>query len=568
MTALAVEPAAPLLEVRNLHTAFAGAQGSVMAAAGVSFSLGAGETKGLVGESGSGKSVTLLSLLGLVPEPGCVVDGEVLWDGRDLLRLSAAELRDIRGREIAMIFQDPTSCLNPVYTIGEQIAETLRVKLGMGGRAAKDRAAELLDHVGIPAARSRLGSYPHELSGGMRQRVMIAIAIACRPRLLLADEPTTALDVTIQDQILALLADLQQEFGMAMVLVSHDLGVVAQNCDSVAVMYAGHVVEHAPADGALPQRRATRTRSRCCRRCRRSQAPGRAGASRRSPARRPTSPQLPEGCPFRPRCPSARDACAGVTMELLPVGPAAPDRLPVHGGDAHDATLLDVENLVKRFELRRPVSSRLGRRPAPALTRGRRRLALARAPPHARDRRRVGQRQDDARALHHPPRRARRGLGRLRRHRADVARRAATSGACGGGSRSSSRIRTRSLNPRMTVGATIAEPLRVHGLAGRDDAPGEGRRAARPRRPRARRSRAASRASSPAASASASRSRAASPPQPELLIADEAVSALDVSVQAQILNLLLDLTEHLGLTMIFISHQLVGDRERRRPTSR
>ena len=209
-----------------------------------------------------------------------------------------------------MIFQDPTSCLNPVYTIGEQIAETLRVKLGMGGREARERAAELLDHVGIPAATPRLGSYPHELSGGMRQRVMIAIAIACRPRLLLADEPTTALDVTIQDQILALLAELQHEFGMAMVLVSHDLGVVAQNCDSVAVMYAGYVVEDAPGGDALPHaappvhgRAAEGAADDPPRR-------RRAGGSPRSAARRPTWRSCPAGCPFRPRCPSAREACA------------------------------------------------------------------------------------------------------------------------------------------------------------------------------------------------------------------------------------------------------------------
>jgi len=311
-------PAPPLLEVRDLHTAFVTPHGPILAASGVDFSLGEGETKGLVGESGSGKSITLLSLLGLVPEPGCVIDGQVLWNGRDLLALSKDELRQLRGREIAMIFQDPMSSLNPVYTIGEQIAETLRVKLGMGGRNAKTRAAELLDHVGIPAAKSRLASYPHELSGGMRQRVMIAIAVACRPRLLLADEPTTALDVTIQDQILALLAELREELGMSMILVSHDLGVVAQNCDSVAVMYAGHIVEEGPvADlfrmprhpytaallAALPSIRLTHGRGRL------PQISG----------QMPDLARLPEGCPFQPRCPSARDGCRGVTMELIRV---------------------------------------------------------------------------------------------------------------------------------------------------------------------------------------------------------------------------------------------------------
>jgi oligopeptide/dipeptide ABC transporter ATP-binding protein len=315
------EPATPLLEVRNLHTAFAGVQGSVLAAAGVSFSLGEGETKGLVGESGSGKSVTLLSLLGLVPEPGCVVEGEVLWRGRDLLRLGSDELRAIRGREISMIFQDPTSCLNPVYTIGEQIAETLRIKLGMGGRAARARATELLDHVGIPAAKSRLGSYPHELSGGMRQRVMIAIAIACEPQLLLADEPTTALDVTIQDQILALLAELQHEYRMAMVLVSHDLGVVAQNCDSVAVMYAGHVVEDAPAEALFrtPRHPYTIALLKALPTIRRA---GSRGRLPQISGQTPDLSQLPAGCPFRPRCSSARAECAEVTMEPLSVGPS------------------------------------------------------------------------------------------------------------------------------------------------------------------------------------------------------------------------------------------------------
>ena len=319
-----------LLEVRDLHTAFPTSQGSVLAASGVTFSLGERETKGIVGESGSGKSITLRSLLGLVPEPGRVVEGEVLWGGRDLLRLPQAELRAIRGREIAMIFQDPTSSLNPVYTIGEQISETLRVKLGMGAREARARTTELLDHVGIPAARKRLGAYPHELSGGMRQRVMIAIAIACRPRLLLADEPTTALDVTIQDQILALLADLQDEFGMAMILVSHDLGVVAQNCDSVAVMYAGHVVEDAPARTLFGSPRHPYTIA-LLKSLPSIRSPGTRGRLPQISGQPPDLAQLPEGCPFRPRCPSSRDACAGVTMQLETVGPAHRTACPFTG---------------------------------------------------------------------------------------------------------------------------------------------------------------------------------------------------------------------------------------------
>ena len=315
----AAAAAVPLLEVENLHTAFPTPHGAVLAAAGVSFSLAERETKGIVGESGSGKSITLRSLLGLVPEPGRVIEGSVRWAGRDLLSLRPAELRAIRGREISLIFQDPTSSLNPVYTIGEQIAETLRIKLGMPARAARERAVELLDHVGIPAAKSRLGAYPHELSGGMRQRVMIAIAIACKPRLLLADEPTTALDVTIQDQILALLAELQDEFGMAMILVSHDLGVVAQNCDSVAVMYAGHVVEDAPAKELFESPRHPYTAA-LLEALPSIRSPGTRGRLRQISGQPPDLFRLPAGCPFGPRCTLARDACAEVTMEPVEVG--------------------------------------------------------------------------------------------------------------------------------------------------------------------------------------------------------------------------------------------------------
>ena len=309
----------PLLDVRNLHTAFPTGGRAALAASGVSFSVHEGETRGIVGESGSGKSVTLRSLLGLVPEPGRVIDGQVVWKGRDLLSLPPSELRAIRGREIAMIFQDPTSSLNPVFTIGEQIAETLRVKLGMRGRTARERAAELLDHVGIPAARERLRSYPHELSGGMRQRVMIAIAIACRPQLLLADEPTTALDVTIQDQILALLGGLQEEFGMAMILVSHDLGIVAQNCDSVTVMYAGHVVEEAQTAELFRQPSHPYTIG-LLRAIPSTREPGTRRRLAQIGGQPPDLARLPEGCPFRPRCSHERAACAAVPMRLESAG--------------------------------------------------------------------------------------------------------------------------------------------------------------------------------------------------------------------------------------------------------
>src|SRR3954452_5835532 len=224
---------AELLEVRDLTIAFPAGETPLLAADRVAFSVKAGRTVGLVGESGCGKSVTLRSLLGMVPYPGEVLSGEISWLGEDLRAASKRRIGQVRGAEISMIFQDPTSYLNPVFTVGDQITETLRKRAGMGGREARKRAVELLDRVGVPSPERRMRAYPHQFSGGMRQRVMIAIAISARPKLLLADEPTTALDVTTQEQILALLMEFQQEDGMAILLVSHDLGVIAETCDEV-----------------------------------------------------------------------------------------------------------------------------------------------------------------------------------------------------------------------------------------------------------------------------------------------------------------------------------------------
>jgi oligopeptide transport system ATP-binding protein len=244
--------AAPLLDVRGLATYFFTGAGVVRAVDDVSFQVAPGEALGLVGESGCGKSVTVLSLMRLVPSPpGRTVAGEVLFEGRDLLRLPDEEMRRVRGAEMAMIFQDPMTSLNPVLPIGLQIVEALEFHKGMPKAAARRRAAELLDLVGIPAASRRLDEYPHQFSGGMRQRVMIAMAISCEPKLLIADEPTTALDVTIQAQILDLLRRLRRDLGMGLVLITHDLGVVAGMCDRVHVMYAGRIVEAAVADDAF-----------------------------------------------------------------------------------------------------------------------------------------------------------------------------------------------------------------------------------------------------------------------------------------------------------------------------
>ncbi|MBX6722816.1 MAG: ABC transporter ATP-binding protein, partial [Dactylosporangium sp.] len=235
-----------LLEVSDLSVVFARrGQREVRAVDGVTFSVDSGEVVGLVGESGCGKSVTSLAVMGLLPKRGVRVDGHAVFDGMDLLRLDARAMRDIRGQDIAMIFQDPLTSLNPVVPIGVQVTEVLTRHRGLKGDAAAKEAAELLDRVGIPDPRRRLKEYPHQLSGGMRQRALIAMAVACRPRLLIADEPTTALDVTIQAQILELLKDLVRESGTALIMITHDLGVVAGMCDTINVLYAGKVVETA-----------------------------------------------------------------------------------------------------------------------------------------------------------------------------------------------------------------------------------------------------------------------------------------------------------------------------------
>jgi peptide/nickel transport system ATP-binding protein/oligopeptide transport system ATP-binding protein len=304
-----------LLEIEGLTIGFADARGVLLAADRIHLNINKNQTLGLLGESGCGKSVTLRSILGIVPYPGEVIAGRILWEGRDLLALPKHAMEQIRGKEISMIFQDPTSCLNPVFAIEDQIVETLKIKLNMPSRDAYQRAVELLDHVGIPSPAQRLGLYPHQLSGGMRQRIMIAIAIASQPKLLLADEPTTALDVTIQDQILNLLASLREETGMAMILVSHDVGVVAQNCDAVAVMYAGRIMEYGTADAVMRTPRHPYTRGLL------AAVPTLEQAGERQPltsipGQPPNLADLPQGCPFQPRCPFVREACAHIPVEL------------------------------------------------------------------------------------------------------------------------------------------------------------------------------------------------------------------------------------------------------------
>jgi peptide/nickel transport system ATP-binding protein len=289
----------PLLEVSGLRTSFVTRDGIVRAVDGISFSVDRGEIMGLVGESGCGKSVTSLSMMRLVPPPGRIESGSVVFAGRDLLKLRPEQMRSIRGQQLAMIFQQPTSSLNPVWDVGRQIGETLEIHKGMRRKQARLRALELLRLVGIPDPERRLRSYPHELSGGMAQRVMIAMALACEPDLLIADEPTTALDVTIQAQILDLLRNLRDELGTAIILITHDLGVVAEMCDRVAVMYAGEIVEQTDVGKLFRDPRHPYTRGLIGS----IPVPGEVDHELAViPGNVPNLINLPGGCRFAPRC--------------------------------------------------------------------------------------------------------------------------------------------------------------------------------------------------------------------------------------------------------------------------
>ena len=300
--------AAPVLDVRGLKTVFRTRGGEVHAVNSVSFHLKPGELLGVVGESGSGKSVTMMSLIGLLPSPPAEVRaGQVLLDGRDLLKIDANELRDVRGAKIGFVFQDPMTSLNPVFTVGSQIMEPLMRHMGLSKAQARDRAAELLTLVGIPDAQKRLKDYPHQFSGGMRQRVMIAIALACDPDVLIADEPTTALDVTIQAQIIELVKELRQKLGMAIVWITHDLGVIAGIADRVMVMYGGQVVEQAPVRQLFSDPRHPYTRALL--KTIPSLHGARAARLQAIEGQPPILTAAPVACPFRARCAHAHARC-------------------------------------------------------------------------------------------------------------------------------------------------------------------------------------------------------------------------------------------------------------------
>ncbi len=485
---------APLLRVAGLRVEIPTEQGVVHAVNGIDYELARGQTLGIVGESGSGKTVSVLALMGLLGKH-TRVEGRAELDGTDLLSLDPGRMRALRGNELAMVFQDPLSALHPLHRVGWQIVEAIRAHRDVSKRAAPARAAELLELVGIPDARRRLASYPHELSGGMRQRAMIAMALANEPKLLIADEPTTALDVTVQAQVLALLRSLQQELGMAMVFVTHDLGVVAQVADEVAVMYAGRIVERGSAEQVLRSPRHPYTRGLLDSVPRQSRAP-RCGV-------RHTPEPLLEVRGLSKRFPLTRGLLAprrGETVRAVDdvsfsLAPGETLGLVGETGCGKSTTARLIMRLLEPTagEIRF-AGGDLGRLRGGELRKRRRELAMVFQDPYS------------------------------------------------------------SLNPRRTVGAIIAEPLQIDGLE----------RAAR--RARARELLdlvgldAEHEQRYPHEFSGGQRQRIgiarALALRPRLLIADEPVSALDVSIQAQILDLLRDLQRDLGLALLFISHDL------------
>jgi oligopeptide/dipeptide ABC transporter ATP-binding protein len=321
VTADATEPKRPLLEVRHLRTHFFLEQGVARAVDDVSFSIAPGEALGLVGESGCGKSVAALSIMRLVPPPGRITGGEILFRGNDLLTLSGDEMRHIRGNQVSIVFQEPMTALNPVFSVGSQIAEAVRLHQGKSKRQAMAEAIRMMREVAIADPEQRAREYPHQLSGGMRQRVLIAMALACRPSLLIADEPTTALDVTIQAEVLEILSRLRREMGLAVLLITHDLGVIAETADRVAVMYCGRIVEEAPTRALLDDPKHPYTKGLLRSVPRPSDAKG---AGRREPLPAidgmvPDLLDLPAGCAFTPRCPDAHARCREEEPLLGPV---------------------------------------------------------------------------------------------------------------------------------------------------------------------------------------------------------------------------------------------------------
>ncbi|MFF2074426.1 ABC transporter ATP-binding protein [Kitasatospora sp. NPDC058162] len=326
-------PGTPLLEVEDLHIEFHTRDGVAKAVNGVSYSVAAGETLAVLGESGSGKSVTAQAIMGILDvPPGRITSGRILFRGEDLLTMSPRHRRTVRGRQIAMIFQDALSALNPVLSVGYQLGEMFREHQGLSRAEAKTKAVELMDRVRIPAAKQRVGDYPHQFSGGMRQRIMIAMALSLEPDLIIADEPTTALDVTVQAQVMDLLAELQAEFNMGLILITHDLGVVADVADKIAVMYAGRIVETAPVHQLYARPAHPYTRGLLASIPRLDQKGQDLHAIKGLP---PSLLRIPEGCAFNPRCDRVQDRCLTELPALVPVADEDGAELPGRRSACH-----------------------------------------------------------------------------------------------------------------------------------------------------------------------------------------------------------------------------------------
>jgi peptide/nickel transport system ATP-binding protein len=559
----------PLLRVQNLQTSFFGDGGVVKAVDGISYDVVAGEVLGIVGESGSGKSVGALSLMRLIDSPpGRIMGGKVLFEGDDVLTMSEQELRKLRGNQIAMIFQEPLTSLNPVFTIGEQLSEPLMLHQGLTKRQATARGAEILARVGVPSPHERLKSYPHQLSGGMRQRAMIAMALSCNPRLLIADEPTTALDVSIQAQILELMRELQRDFGSSMMFITHDLGVVNEMCDRVNVMYAGRIVETGTTKQIFsnPKNPYTLGLFDCLPRIEEQQG------VRLVPifGQPPNLARPPSGCRFHPRCPYAFERCLQEEPPLFDVGNGQTTRCWLYdngaSGEQHrieakrETTLnadigaapviLDVRDLKKYFPITRGLLQRT--------------VAQVQAVDGVSFQLRKGEtlglvgesgcgKSTAGRVI---LRLLKPTSGQVLFHGQDVA-------SVDGKSLQALRRRMQiifqdpfsSLNPRRTVGSIVAQPLQIHHLAGGKEVPERvadilsrvGLNPAHANR-------------YPHEFSGGQRQRIgiarAIAASPDFIVADEPVSALDVSIQAQIVNLLQELQSDLGLSYIFIAHDL------------
>ena len=334
-----VNPAEALLEVKNLRTSFPSEDGIVHAVDNVSFNVRKGEAVALVGESGCGKSVTAMSIMRLVAPPGRITSGQIRFKGKNLAEISERDMRNVRGNDIAMVFQEPMTSLNPVFKIGDQVAEAIRIHRKVGKKEARKQAGDMLELVAIPDPIKRLDDYPHQLSGGMRQRVMIAMALSCDPELLIADEPTTALDVTIQAQIMELLAGLQKKLGLAILLITHDLGVVAEFCERVIVMYTGRIVEEARVTDLFANPGHPYTRGLL------KSLPGLTTGGNRLPTIAgmvPPITNLPQGCKFNPRCPDVMPICLGNEPARMIVGEGHDARCYLHGDQADPERLADV----------------------------------------------------------------------------------------------------------------------------------------------------------------------------------------------------------------------------------